>query len=103
MRKVVCVRITDTFAELCFREARKRKILKGLHEAQDYALEIQKRWMLGRCDEDVIIFYSIEDNVVCIFESVIQEYAIGLLVAWFYGNMTGSFAIHSHIKSSDIK
>lgn len=45
-------------------EARKRKILKGLHEAQDYALEIQKRWMLGRCDEDVIIFYSIEDNVV---------------------------------------
>lgn len=45
-------------------EARRRKILKSLHEAQDYALEIQKKWMLGRCDEDVIIFYSSDDNVV---------------------------------------
>lgn len=45
-------------------EARKRKIINSLHQAQEFALEIQKKWMLGRCDEDVIIFYSSDDNVV---------------------------------------
>lgn len=45
-------------------EARKRKVVRNLQQAKLYAHEILNKWMLGRCDEAVVVFYSHEDNVV---------------------------------------
>lgn len=51
-------------------DERTRKIQRNLHAAQLYANEIQRRWnnstklKFGYCDEDVVIFYSHEDNVL---------------------------------------
>lgn len=37
---------------------------KNLNEAQKFAQTVKQQWKLGKCGEDVIIFYSQDDKVV---------------------------------------
>ena len=51
------------------RETQKKMIQRNLHEAQGFALSVLQKWNLGECTEDVIIFYSQDDNVVSTFKT----------------------------------
>ena len=43
------------------------KVHRSLDKAQLFAYHLEQNWNLGGCDEDIIILFSREDNVVCIF------------------------------------
>ena len=46
------------------REIQERLMAKNLNEAQKFAQTVKQQWKLGKCGEDVIIFYSQDDKVV---------------------------------------
>ena len=43
------------------------KVHRSLDKAQLFAYHLEQNWNLGGCDEDIIILFSREDNVVCVF------------------------------------
>lgn len=50
-----------------------------LKEAKHYARKLLHDWKMGRCNEDVLIFFSRNDSVVCIIRiSVLHLLIINL-------------------------
>ena len=52
----------------CFSDLEGGELLdRSLTEAEKFAYTLLNHWTLGQCDEDIIIFYSLKDNVVSEF------------------------------------
>jgi len=46
------------------REPSREQMAKTLEEAKKIAVDLRKTWSFGRCDEDVVVIYSRDDDVV---------------------------------------
>jgi len=66
---------------LYFRDTKVQAIDALLNEARQFAFGLLQNWNLGRCQEDIVILYARDNNIVC--SSVLHHYAVsdvGLLL-----------------------